>query len=717
MPLRSNSVRLGSLLRTVSRGALALAAPFSAPSAPLPAADYVVTNDAQLASAILAATSGQIIQLANAGTFTAQANINNKTGITLRGETYSVPFLQAGLTATGTTNCKVLGLLIERLAPNSTASYDAFGVVEGANAGGLEIAGCEIRSNPLAGIAMQAGTSGSLFFQGYRGINAANAAAFNIHDNYIHDTFRGISIQVAAGSTGTIQKNRIIDHYQNPCEMAGLTGGRIDFIHNDCMGTWAISTDPGSPHSSTLGFGAAAVWTPFVVGNILIAGVGRRFAAKGTYAAASGPKFNDPTPGTAMNYLNGVFAFNLCTAQDGIGLEASFGNFAIFCNTVVKDELAGSTLSPGFNYHDIGAGSYARKNVFCGFQLNSSNVNGVHADFIANSFDNVMLLPAGLGSPAVASGDLNCYDFHFDGPSFSGWTIENIVARLTPKAGSFLALDGIGAIGTGYNWTTRTYPSLPSFTKPKTTNASGTAPALTQFDGTNDWLQLSGAAPLLGLTNRRALTIAMHFGYTGADATDCFPAESVGTDYTVRKLGITGRMRYRAKNAGNVAICEVDSSQLFTQLAADAASPDKRLWLFTANFTTGRVFIMRGKELDPFPTVTILKPDDLANTRSQHAIMGQNDTTPPAGTGLTAGQLGLFYMTDEFINLGIAANHNSIVATDGSPADWGANGSGLSGTQPRGFVKGNAAALNAAGGINLGSSAQKWVMTGAVTDV
>jgi len=125
---------------------------------------------------------------------------------------------------------------------------------------------------------------------------------------------------------------------------------------------------------------------------------------------------------------------------------------------------------------------------------------------------------------------------------------------------------------------------------------------------------------------------------------------------------------------------------------------------------------MCGEELDPFPLVTTFKPDDYCNTRTSQAIMGQNDLTGPAGTGLVNGKLGLFYMTDEFIDLSVAANHNGIVATNGTPADWGATGANVTGTQPRGFVKGNAAALNAGGGINLGSSPDKWIMTGAVVD-
>jgi len=675
-------------------------------------ADYFVTNDAELATAVTAATASQIIELADAGTFTAQANINSKTGITLRGETYGVPTLPAGLTMTSSTDCKVLGLNIVRLAPTTTVLNSNSSVVDVTNAVSPEVAYCEISSNPLADIAMQDGTSGSLYFQGYRGIGGT-CTNFNFHHNYVHDTYRGHSVVGTAASVNYIENNIVIDSYQNPCEMACNTGGTIYYRHNNTMGTWAVNSDPGSPHSSTLGFSASQSWTPIVVGNIMLSAVDRRFAAKGSYAAASGPKFNDPS-GSSMNYVNGVFAWNIGSAQDGIGLEISFGNFAVFCNTFVKDNLSGSALTPGLNYHDLGVGSYCCKNIFPGYAIGASNVNGIASDFVPNSWDNVVAQPAGLGS--TVSGDLICYDFHFTGPTFTDLTLENVVARLTPKAGSFYTSDGIGAVGTGYDWTTRSHGAYPTFTKPKTTNASGTSPALTQFDGTNDWLQLTGAAPLLGMTNRRALTIAFHATYDGADSTDCYYSESSGVDFTVRKLATSGRIRYRYKNAAGAAIADIDSSAIFTQLAADGSDVAKRLWVFSVNMTTGRYFIMRGKELDPFPGITQIKNDDIGNTRSQQAIMGQNDTTPPAGTGLVNGRFGRFYMTDQFVNLGVAANHNNIVATDGTPTDWGSDGSGLTGTQPRAYVYGDAAIINAGGGVNYGSFATKYIINGSVTD-
>ena len=56
------------------------------------------------------------------------------------------------------------------------------------------------------------------------------------------------------------------------------------------------------------------------------------------------------------------------------------------------------------------------------------------------------------------------------------------------------------------------------------------------------------------------------------------------------------------------------------------------------------------------------------------------------------------------------------LATDGTPTDWGADGSNITGTALRGFVKGDATAINAGGGINLGSSPDKWIINGSVTD-
>lgn len=711
--------------------ALALGATGPAP------ADRFVTTDLELQNAITAqptSTTPWIIELADSGTFTAQANINGKTGITLRGETYGVPHLSAGLTMTSATNCKVLGIKITRLAPNSTTNYTSSGVVEWASSTGAEIAYCEIASNPLSGITMQDGSSGSLYFQGYRGVSGA-ASSFNVHHNTIHDCYRGMSVSAGAGTTCYIENNSFYDHYQNPCEMAGAAASTIYFRHNDFIGTWAISNDAGSPHSSVLGFSATAAWTPIVIGNILIAGVDRRYQfsttdAAPTYAAASGPKFNDTTsPTNAMHYTNGVFAWNIVTAQDGIGLEVSLGNFAVFCNTILKDNTTASNLTPAQSYHDIGAGSYCCKNIFANHLVgtHASTVggpNGINSDYYTLSWDNPILRPDGLGG--TVAGDLNCYDFHLTGPTFTSWTVANIVGRVTPKVGSYFATDGIGAVGTGYDWTTRSYSSFPTFTKPKTSNATGTTPALTQFDGTDDWLQMpTVTAPYLDVSNRRTLTMAFYATADNADTVDCYYSESNGADFTIRRLPASSRniIRYRFKDNSNALICEVESSGSgtgftdgFGQRADDGATAAKRLWVFTVNLTTGRYFIMRGKELDPFPRVTSLRPVDYANNRTSHAIMGQNDLSGPAGTGLLNGRLGLYYYTDEFIDLGVAANHDDIVATDGTPADWGADGSALTGTQPRGFVKGDATAINAGGGINLGSSPDKWIINGSVTN-
>jgi hypothetical protein len=693
-----------------------------------PPADYTVSTNAELVAAIAAATNGQIIELTDAGTFGSQVNINSKTGITLRGQTYGVPHLTAGLTATSSTNCKVLGLKITRTAPNNTSSYNAAYVVDGTNSTGFEVAYNDTSSNPLSSITMQDGSSGSLFFQGYRGIGGSGMASFNIHHNTIHDCYRGISIQAAAGTTNYIENNYFYDHYQNPCEMAGLTGSTIYFRHNDHIGTWARTGDSGSPHSSVLGFSATAAWTPIVIGNRLIAAPQRRFAAKGTYGQGSGPKFNDTTsPTNAMHYTNAVFGWNLVCCEDSIALEPSLGNFAVFYNTIVKDTTSGDASIPAMNFHDIGAGSYCVKNIVL-TQLVGTHAstiggpNGINSDWYTNSWDNIVLRPNGIGT--TVSGDLNCYDFHFTGPTFTSVDLDNIVAKFTPLAGSYLTSDGIGAIGTGYNWTSRSYSALPTFTKPKTANASGTTPALTQFDGTNDWMQVAGTAPVIDMTDRRALTIAFYATFDGTDTATCSYTDSSGTDYAINKKPTSSQHRIQAryKNTAGAVIAEIDSSGSvaanpggFGQMAADGATAAKRFWMFTVNQTTGRFFLMRGKEIDPFPQVATLKNDNMANTRTSFGIMGQNDTSPPTGTGLVNGRFGLMYITDQFVDLNTAANHDDIVATDGTPVSWGSNGSGLTGTQPRFYVYGNAASLNAAG-LNYGSSTDTTTMNGSVTN-
>ncbi len=689
-------------------------------------ANAFVTNDAELAAAIAAASGTYIIELADAGTFTAQANINTKSNVTLRGETYGVPHLTAGLTATSSTNCKLLGLKITRTAPNNTASYNAAGVVELANSTGMEIAFCEIASNTLSTITMQDGSASPNFFQGYRGINGAAVGTFNFHHNTIHDCYRGISIQAAASTTNYIENNYFYDHYQNPCEMAGLAGSAIYFRHNDHIGTWARTGDAGAPHSSVLGFSATAAWTPIVIGNRLMSAPQRRFAAFGTYGQGSGPKLNDTTT-NQMFYTNAIIGWNLIAVEDSIALEPSLGSMGIFYNTIVKDTVTGDPAVPAMNFHDIGAGSYCCKNIVLTQIVGTFNgtiggPNGIHSDWYTNSWDNIVLRPNGIGT--TVTGDLNCYDFHFAGPTFTSLDLTTLVSAFTPKVGSYLTTDGIGAIGTGYDWSTRSYSALPSFAKPKTTNASGTLPALTQFDGTNDWMQVAGTAPVIDMTDRRALTIAFYATFDGTDTTTCSYTDSSGTDYAINKKPTSSQHRIQAryKNAAGTVIAEIDSSGStasnpggFGQMAADGLDVAKRLWLFTVNQTTGRFFLMRGKEIDPFPQVTTLKNDDMANNRTSFGIMGQNDTLGPAGTGLVNGRHGLFYITDQFVNLNTAANHNNIVATDGTPVSWNSNGSGLTGTQPRFYVYGDAVALNG-GGLNYGSSTDTTTMNGSVTN-
>lgn len=694
-----------------------------------PPADYFVTTDAELVTAVAAATSGQIIELADSGTFTAQANINGKTGITLRGETYGVPHLTAGLTATSSTGCKVLGLKITRTAPNNTASYSNLGVVEIGSSSGIEIGYCTIQSNDLDAITMQDGSSGSLYFQGYRGISGSTVGSFNIHHNDIGDCYRGISVIATTGTTNYIEYNTGLDFYQNPCETAAGAGATIYIRHNSWAGIWANVADSGAPHSSVMGFSAQAAWTPIVIGNILLASTWRRFnstgSAAGTWGTGSGPKFNDTTsPTNAMHYTNAVFGWNICAVDDSIGFEPSLGNFAVFYNTIVKDMTSGvPATAPAMNFHDIGAGSYCCKNVVIN-QLAGSHAgslggpNGIHDDWYTKSWDNIVLRPNGLAG--TSTGDLNSYSFHFDGPTFTDLTVSNIVTAFTPKVGSYLTSEGIGAVGTGYDWTARSYSSLPTFTKPKTSNATGTTPALTQFDGTNDWMQVAGTAPVIDMTNRRALTIALYASWDGVDTGTGSYTDSSGTDYAIVRKPTSGlhKMEVRYKNTAGAVICEIDSngnSSVLTNGFGQRSTDGVQLWVFTLNQTTGRFFLMRGKEIDPFPIVTTFKDDNMANTRTSFGIMGQNDLSPPTGTGLVNGRFGRMLITDEFIDLSVAANHDSIVATDGTPADWGSNGSNLTGTQPRFYVYGDAASLNA-GGLNYGSSTDTTTMTGSVTN-
>lgn len=690
-------------------------------SGPAPA-DFYVTTDAELVTAVAAASSGQVIELADSGTFSARADISGKTGITLRGETSRGPLLSAGLNARNTTNCTVSGVRISRIAPNTTSNYSASYVVETGITSGFTIDDCEVYSNTMSTITMQFGTTSGTYIQCYSGIGetgSERSTNITIRNNHIHDCAVG-SVLTMSGASNYIEGNLYEDIYRTAADHDGDGTAHLYFRNNDVIGMWANSIDTGAPHVSVFGMAnnsLPSVWGATVTGNKFIADPARRFAAFGTYALGSGPKFNGNTD---LLYADCTFAYNIVVAEDSFGLEVALGdNFQVHNNTVVKDMVTGTAATAPFGHHDVGPNSSCCKNIFTIMDVGTSagiytDEAGSHADWYANSFDNFTARPNGLFS--TVTGDVNCYDQVFAGPTYTGFDLDNVVARLTPKSGSLVEAKGMGAIGTGYDWTTRANVATPSYTKPKTTNATGTTPALTQFDGTNDWLQMNVTAPFLDLTDTGKITMAIYATFDAADTVNSYFAQSVTADYSIRKLPTSSKnaMRIDIKNSAGTVIFQVQSS--FKFMAADGSNEAKRLFLVTFNAATGEFYLMRGKEIDPFPNVTIHKTGTLSSARTAHGIMGQSDITPPTGSGLTNGRFGLFYMTDEFIDLSVAANHNGIVATDGKPADWGANGSNVTGTQPRGFVKGDATAINAGGGINLGSSPDKWIITGSVTN-
>jgi hypothetical protein len=693
-----------------------------ASSDPAPA-DFTVTNDAELTAAISSATNGQIIELTDTGTFTARASLNSKTGVTLRGETSRGPLLEAGITAISTTNCTIKDLRIRRLAPDTNANYGSDYVIDTGSSSGLTIENCEIYSNTMSTITMQYGTSAGTYLQCYSGIGEVGllrSTNITIRNNTIHDCAVG-SILTLSGANNYVEGNLYEDIYRTIADHDGEAGAYLYFRNNDCIGIWASDTDTGAPHTSTFAIAnnssPVAQWGACVTGNKFISDPSRRFAVFGTYGQGSGPKFNGST---VLLYTNCIFAYNIVAAEISFGLEISFGdNFQVHNNTIVKDMFSPTGSTASFNHHDVGPGSSCCKNIFTLMDVGTdaglyTDEAGSHADWYANSYDNFTARPNGLFS--TVTGDVICYDQVFAGPTYTGLTLANIVDRLTPKAGSIVESKGMGAIGTGYDWTTRANVATPSYTKPKTTNATGVTPALTQFDGTNDWLQMNVTAPFLDFSNNTAVTMAIYNTFDAADTVNSYFAQSVTADYSIRKLPTSSKnaIRIDIKNSAGATILQLQTS--FKFMAADGSNEAKRLFLITFNAATGEFYLMRGKEIDPFPNIVLQKTGTLSLARTAHGIMGQSDTSPPTGSGLTNGRFGLFYMTDAFIDLSVAANHNGIAATDGKPADWGANGSNVTGTQPRGFVKGDATALNAGGGINLGSSPDKWIMTGAVVD-
>jgi hypothetical protein len=161
---------------------------------------------------------------------------------------------------------------------------------------------------------------------------------------------------------------------------------------------------------------------------------------------------------------------------------------------------------------------------------------------------------------------------------------------------------------------------------------------------------------------------------------------------------------FKLENSSGTTIVEFTSD---TKLL-DADGPV--LYCVSAKISTYQLTVLRGARLEGLVNVTAWKSGTWDINAATMTFGGSTITTPASKItgGAQAMWLGDCYFAPTTANL------NKIVALDGKPADWGADGKTLH-ANCRAYLAGNAAAWNA--GMNLASAdpTHNFAITGTVT--
>lgn len=595
-------------------------------------------------------------------------------------------------------------------------------------------------------------------------------SGLKVTDCLIHDVkwcvaLIGLDIEV----TG----NDFYDFYISPFDYNGDCSG-LRHKANRCMGGWAIETDgepsgTNGPHSSVGGFsfGDKMPDDIEVDGNIHAIGMAR-FNATGEKAQGTGNKVNDmactatgsisgdvmtitTTPtlsftlkvgmrvfGTGVTDNSAIAEILTGTGQAGtyrlnnsqtvgsqsLEIQARVTNFKFRNNLVDSNASIGTQLSylgagcevaynthiscrdtraasnpntPSFYFSDCDSGLRAHHNVVMSLAIGGLN-HYIHPHVYRDSIDNVIALMDATTGPASFE---TLFTGIGGGTPFSGATLENILTMFEPKAGGRIEA-GYGHTAY-YDWDTRV-ASYPTITMPSTSIATGLDLPAVAFDGVDDFSRytVSGAENLLSFTTGDVITMVLGVRMQSANNVDGYLMRAQNSDILVRRLNTTGnKLRISFKGTDGQTCVSFD-----TTLGLSLADTALVLLTISIDFANYRYHVMKGSQPDTLLNINTWTGLPMRLTSDTFTLMA----TDTGGSKL-AGDVSLFYAHEAFWNGLVQADHDLLVAQDGKPVSYGADGSLLLGSQPKVYAKGNAAAWNDVAGINLGTAARKLLVT------
>jgi hypothetical protein len=531
----------------------------------------------------------------------------------------------------------------------------------------------------------------------YSGVNEH----IRVEQNHIHDVSRGVIMTETSHYENVRSRlcgNVIEDCYTNFFTAGYLDG--LDIFDNRCMGIYAANGDTlgaipaTSPHSACGGsFDAGESRTTqnvTMMGNLFHTGWKRTklHAENGLpkpQIGATGIKFNDPQ--ASDSYWNLVVAFNTVISH-GICMEISGaqtdGHTDVFNNTLASESYAGVGSGPVY--------------YFCGAQ-NVRLYNNIGTNYTRGALDGSGIYARtletleGYGNVWINTGSADFGEIdYFTGDSVKGLqllTIDEAMTAYTPKAGTraMTAAQKKGAQGTGLYMGDGIH-SAP-YDKPAVATGTAHDYPLTAWNGS--YLQRDRL--MLGSSSAQGLT----FAFQGRSSTEVDGANAV-------LFSTAGQAVYIYKSSGGAVVVKAESgSETFIEgygAASGIRNSDGLVsYVCSLDFEKGVLLFAANGRLANWDTVRTLQRRSLAFTHNPRVFA--NELT--AAGDRWQGDLGVFYLTDAFVDLETPEGLGRFYAADGRFVDLGADGSGPTGTPPLIFLKGEGVNLGRGGDFSLRS--------------
>ena len=189
-----------------------------------------------------------------------------------------------------------------------------------------------------------------------------------------------------------------------------------------------------------------------------------------------------------------------------------------------------------------------------------------------------------------------------------------------------------------------------------------------KFDGTNDYMLRGG--DLTGNADGKAGSAVFWVDMNGGDAASQFVYHSTGGTFSILRLS-SNTFRIRGENSVGTEILNITTTNTLT--ASDGWTCILVAWDL-ASASSGRLYF---GDTDEYNETTYTN-DTIDWTRTDNFALGAHLT----GADQMNGCLSEFYLTNEYLDLSIAANLQKFRTTGGQPEDPSSDGSTPTGTSP-----------------------------------